>query len=148
MSEHAATIQWTRTSSDFEYRNYNRDHEWSFDGGMSIAATAAPQFRGNPSLIDPEEALVAAISSCHMLTFLAIASRAGAVVDRYRDEAVGHLEKNEQGRLAVTRAVLRPVITFAGEAPSPEAIERMHHDAHEQCFIANSVLTRVEIESR
>jgi len=147
MSEHRASISWQRGSVDFSYDSYPRDHTWSFEGGERVAATAAPAFQGNPDRVDPEAAFVAALSSCHMLTFLALAARRRWVVDSYRDAAVGFLEKNEAGRLAMTRVVLRPEVAFGGEQPpSPEELERLHHRAHENCFIANSVRTEVRVE--
>ena len=147
MSEHRVRVAWKRGGIDFGYESYPRDHEWSFEGGVRVPASAAPAFRGNASRVDPEAAFAAALSSCHMLTFLALASRKRLVVDRYEDEAVGFLEKNEAGKLAMTRVVLRPRIAFAGAAPSPEVLADLHERAHRECFIANSVLTRVEIEA-
>ena len=147
MSEHRVRVAWERGGIDFGYESYPRDHEWSFEGGVRVPASAAPAFRGNASRVDPEAAFAAALSSCHMLTFLALASRKRLVVDRYEDEAVGFLEKNEAGKLAMTRVVLRPRIAFAGAAPSPEVLADLHERAHRECFIANSVLTRVEIEA-
>ena len=148
MSEHRARISWERGGVDFGYESYPRDHAWTFEGGVRVPASAAPAFRGNASHVDPEAAFAAALSSCHMLTFLAIASRKRLVVDRYEDEAVGFLEKNEAGKLAMTRVVLRPRIAFADPAPSPELVADLHERAHRECFIANSVLTRVEVEAR
>ena len=148
MSEHRAHVSWERKGIDFGYDSYPRDHAWSFEGGVSVPATAAPAFRGNPERVDPEAAFVAALSSCHMLTFLAIASRKRLVVDGYEDDAVGWLEKNEAGKLAMTRVVLRPRVTFAGAAPAPEVVADLHERAHRECFIANSVRTLVEIEGR
>lgn len=146
MSEHKATILWKRSSVDFRYENYNRNHEWTFEGGARIAASAAPAYRGDPLLVDPEEAFVASLSSCHMLTFLALASRKGFVMETYEDHAVGTLAKNDQGKLAVTHVVLQPRIEFSGEKqPTADEIQHLHHDAHEQCFIANSVLTTIEV---
>ncbi len=147
MSEHRATIGWKRTSDDFTYESYNREHRWTFDGGIEVAASASPTYRGKADNVDPEEALVAALSSCHMLTFLAIAARKRLVVDAYDDEASGVLAKNAQGRLAITRVVLRPRIRFGGdEAPSAEQIAKMHEQAHRECFIANSVTTEIAVE--
>jgi len=145
MSEHVADISWSRGSSGFGYEQYSRDHTWRFDGGVELVASASPLFRGNPKAVDPEEALVAAVSSCHMLTFLAIASRKGLIVDSYRDQAVGVMEKNEQGTLAITLVTLRPAIEFSGAAPSLEILEGMHDAAHKACFIANSVNARIEV---
>ena len=110
-----------------------------------MEATAAPAYLGNPEMVDPEEAFVAALSSCHMLTFLAIACKKKFLLDEYVDDAVGHMEKNEQGKLAVTRVVLRPEIRFGGAKPSAEEIARLHELAHENCFIANSVRTAITI---
>jgi organic hydroperoxide reductase OsmC/OhrA len=149
MSEHKATIHWRRESADFKYENYNRDHDWAFDGGTSIRASAAPAYMGSALCVDPEEAFVASISSCHMLTFLAIASRKKYVIDDYRDDAVGVLEKDAAGRLAITRATLHPQITFGGaQSPAPEEIAQMHEQAHHACFIANSVKTEITVEAR
>jgi organic hydroperoxide reductase OsmC/OhrA len=147
MSEHRAKIIWNRSSGDFSYETYTRDHIWEFENGAKIEASAAPGFRGSPKNVDPEEAYVASISSCHMLTFLAIAARKRFVVDSYTDSAVGHLEKNANGKLAVTRVALRPKVSFSEEAcPSSEELERLHHLAHAECFIANSVHTSISVE--
>ena len=111
-----------------------------------MMATAAPAYLGNPANVDPEEAFVASLSSCHMLTFLAIACKQKFVLDSYDDDAVGYMEKNAQGKLAITRVELRPKIKFSAEKqPSPEELEKMHHAAHENCFIANSVTTEVTV---
>lgn len=147
MTEHHATIEWERAGSEFTYKTYTRDHTWSFEGGVRVRASAAPAYLGSPELVDPEEALVASLSSCHMLTFLALAAKKRIVVERYSDAAVGTLEPNDEGRLAVTRVVLHPKIVFGGEAPSPETVADLHHVAHEQCFIANSVRTNVTVAS-
>lgn len=146
MSEHRATIAWKRETESFAYDAYVRDHLWSFDGGARVEASAAPAYRGNPARVDPEEALVAAISSCHMLTFLALCARKRIVVDAYEDEAVGHMEKNEEGRLAITRVTLRPRIAFAAAPPDGAAMHELHEHAHRDCFIANSVRTVVTVE--
>ncbi|UNK48641.1 OsmC family protein [Lysobacter sp. S4-A87] len=150
MSEHRASIHWLRNEGRFDSEGYSRDHEWVFDGGQRIAGSAAPEYLGNVAGVDPEEALVAALSSCHMLTLLAIAAKKGWVVDHYQDEAVGTLEKNSDGRLAVTRVVLRPRIVFAeGKGPADaEALTKLHESAHRNCFIANSVKTEVTVEAR
>lgn len=146
MSQHEAVIEWRRDGAPFDYESYPRNHAWRFPGGVEVAASAAPEFKGDAACVDPEEGFVAAISSCHMLTFLALAARKRFVVDHYRDAAVGSMEKNEDGKLAVTRVVLRPEVCFAGEGPSAEQLERLHHQAHEHCFIANSVRTRIAVE--
>ncbi len=148
MSEHRVTINWQRGGADFDYKSYSRDHTWRFAGGREIAASAAEAYLGNPALVDPEAAFVASLGSCHMLTFLAVAAHRGLTVDAYEDDAVGFLEKNDKGKLAVTRVVLRPRIVFGGEAPAPAVVDQMHDKAHRECFIANSVLTEVEVERR
>lgn len=145
MSEHTAAIRWTRQSEDFSYGAYNRGHEWSFDAGITVPASAAPAFLGDEDRVDPEEAFVATVSSCHMLTFLAIASRKRLVVDSYADDAVGTMEQTDEGVLAITNVHLKPVIEFGGDAPAPEAIAKMHQQAHKQCFIANSIRTKVTV---
>jgi organic hydroperoxide reductase OsmC/OhrA len=146
MSTHNATITWTRRGAGFDYETYNREHEWSFDSGQRLNASAAPAYKGSEDCVDPEEAFAASIASCHMLTFLAIASKKKLVVESYTDEAVAHLEKNPEGQLAVTRVELHPKIRFSGEKiPTAEEIERMHESAHRNCFIANSVKTEVVV---
>jgi organic hydroperoxide reductase OsmC/OhrA len=147
MSEHKAAISWARGARGFGFEEYSRDHAWSFDGGAGLAATAAPAFRGNPERVDPEEAFVAAVASCHMLTFLALASRKRLVVDRYDDDATGFMEKNADGKLAITRVVLRPRIAFAGAPPVADELARLHERAHENCFIANSVRSEIVVEA-
>ena len=148
MSEHNVTVHWDRTSATFAYEDYNREHEWQFDGGRTIVqASAAVEFRGKAELVDPEEAFVASLSSCHMLTFLALCAKKRATVESYTDQAVGYLEKNADGRLAITRVVLRPRVTFAdGHAPGASVLSEIHETAHRQCFIANSVKTQVSVE--
>ena len=148
MSEHKATVEWKRETENFSYESYDRDHVVTFDGGVRVPASAAPAYRGNPAHVDPESALVGALSSCHMLTFLAVACKKQFVVDSYRDQAVGFLEKNAKGKLAVTRVILRPKITFGGTTPpTPEQMTALHARAHAECFIANSVLTDVTVEA-
>jgi len=147
MSEHHATIRWNRTSDDFTYMSYNRDHEWAFGGGSSIRASAAPEYKGDASLVNPEEAFVAALSSCHMLTFLALCTKKKLIVNEYVDEAIGHLGKLDDGRLAVTKVVLRPRVEFAPDAsPTPDALHELHEQSHQMCFISNSVTTDVTVE--
>ena len=149
MSEHKVTLKWERGGAEFSYQKYPRDHTWSFDGGHTMAATAAPAYLGNPANVDPEEAFVASLASCHMLTFLSIACKQKFVLDLYEDEAVGHMEKNADGKLAITRVELRPKITWSGNRrPSTEELDKMHHAAHENCFIANSVKTNVTVAER
>lgn len=146
MSEHVADISWARGDAEFTYQTYSRDHVWRFDGGVTVAASANPAYLGSEANVDPEEAFVAALSSCHMLTFLAIAARKRIVVDSYDDHAVGQMEKNDAGRLAVTKVLLQPEVGFAGAEPDAETLETMHRMAHEQCFIANSVKTDVSVQ--
>jgi organic hydroperoxide reductase OsmC/OhrA len=149
MSEHKATIDWKRETPDFAYQTYNRDHDWSFDAGVTVRASAAPAYLGSESCVDPEEAFVASLSSCHMLTFLAVAARRKYVVDAYHDEAVGVLEKDAGGRLAITRVTLRPRVGFSGEnTPGPDELRQLHDQAHHACFIANSVKTEIVVEPR
>jgi organic hydroperoxide reductase OsmC/OhrA len=147
MSEHTALIDWKRETADFAYQTYNRDHNWTFDGGTTVRASAAPAYLGNVACVDPEEAFIASLSSCHMLTFLAIAARKRFVVDAYQDRAVGVLEKDSAGHLAIVRVTLRPAVTFSGEnVPTPDELEAVHDQAHHACFIANSVKTDVKVE--
>lgn len=147
MSEHRATIAWRRTTESFDYDAYDREHEWIFEDGVRVPASAAPDFRGKPGRVDPEQALVAALSSCHMLTFLAVCARKRLVVDAYDDEAVGVLEQNADGKLAITRVTLRPRVRFGGDGPPPgDELARLHDKAHHNCFIANSVKTEITVE--
>jgi organic hydroperoxide reductase OsmC/OhrA len=149
MSEHTATIDWRRETPDFTFESYNRDHDWFFDAGITVRASAAPAYKGGVNCVDPEDAFVASLASCHMLTFLAVACKKRYVVDGYHDEAVGVLEKDAAGRLAITRVALRPLVTFGGErTPTPEELRQLHDQAHHACFIANSVKTEVVVEAR
>jgi organic hydroperoxide reductase OsmC/OhrA len=145
MSEHKATIHWNRESETFDYPAYNRNHTWIFESGVEVAASAAVQFLGDMDRVDPEEAFVAAISSCHMLTFLAICARKRIPVNNYSDRAVGFMEKNEQGKLAITRVSLFPKISYGGQPPAANLVSRIHHMSHQECFIANSVRTEIEV---
>jgi organic hydroperoxide reductase OsmC/OhrA len=146
MSEHKATIVWARNGADFGYKTYPRDHAWRFDNGLEIPGSAAPAYLGNPDRVDPEGAFVAALASCHMLTFLALASNRGFVVDSYEDCAVGHLGKNANGKMAVIRVDLHPHITFSGaKLPAQTDLDWLHDKAHKECFIANSVNTEVHV---
>jgi organic hydroperoxide reductase OsmC/OhrA len=151
MSEHKATIEWRRQSADFDHKTYNRSHLLAFDG-IRVPATAAaaniPPTAAGALGVDPEQAFVGSISSCHMLWFLHIACRAGYVVDRYVDEASGVLEKNAAGRMAMTRVTLRPVVTYAGRRPTEEEHVKLHAGAHDKCYIANSVKTEVAVQPR
>ena len=151
MSEHKATVKWTQLQGDFLKGTYSREHTWSFDGGLTVPASPSPSAVrvpfSNPANIDPEEAFVASLSSCHMLTYLWVASRKGFEVLSYEDDAVGMMTKNERGIFWVSSVVLHPRIAYGGEkTPSREEEEQMHHTAHEQCFIANSVKTDIKVE--
>ena len=150
MSEHDATVEWRRQGADFDYQTYSRAHTLSFDGGIRVPASAAPAnipptAKGAPG-VDPEQAFVASLSSCHMLWFLHLASKAQLVVERYVDHASGILGKNGEGREAMTRVTLRPTVTFSGREPSAEEHAALHEAAHRKCFIANSVKTEVTVE--
>ncbi|HEY5048050.1 MAG TPA: OsmC family protein [Rhizomicrobium sp.] len=148
MSEHRATIQWKRASADFAYDSYNRAHEIVFKGGaIRLAASAAPAFKGDAGRVDPEEAYVASLSSCHMLTFLAICARSRLTVDAYDDDASGTLEKSSDGKFWMANVILRPRVRFApGVTVEGAALDAIHHKSHAQCFIANSVKTKVKVE--
>ena len=150
MAEHLATVSWERRGEAFADNRYSRAHEWSFDGGLTVPASASPHSvrppMSDPHAVDPEEAFVASIASCHMLWFLFFAGKGGFVVDRYQDEAVGTMARNERGKLAMSTVVLRPAIAFSGEAPAPEALADLHHRAHEECYIANSVKSEVVVQ--
>jgi organic hydroperoxide reductase OsmC/OhrA len=149
MSEYRVTVQWKRESADFTYKTYNRNHVWRFGARTVIEASSAPEYLGDGERIDPEEALVASLSSCHMLTFLAVAARKRLTVESYDDDAVGHMTKNDKGKLWVSQVTLRPRIRFAPEATVTRAqLDEMHHLSHEECFIANSVKTEVIVEPR
>ena len=152
MSTYTATIRWKRNpSTDFAKGQYSRAHEWAFDGGAVVPASPSPHVVPAPwsdqAGVDPEEAFVASLSSCHMLFFVDFARRAGFVVDSYVDEAEGVLEKNADGKMAMTRVTLRPQVTWGGVAPDETAISKLHHRAHADCFIANSVNTEVTVEA-
>jgi organic hydroperoxide reductase OsmC/OhrA len=146
VSEHRVHLHWQRSSADFQYEHYNREHQVEFGGGLAITGSAAPEYRGKAEHPNPEEALVYAAASCHMLSFLAIAAKRKLSIDSYRDRALGLLAKNAEGRLAVTRITLRPEITWSGEPPPAETIARMHEASHRECFIANSLRTEVVVE--
>lgn len=151
MTDHRVTIEWSRGASPFTYETYSRDHVWRFEGvAVPVAASAAVNFLGNGELADPEQAFVASLASCHMLTFLAVAARRRIEVERYEDEAVGHLDRDDSGQLAITRVILRPVIHFAangGEEPlDRSALRSLHARAHRECFLANSVRCAIDVD--
>lgn len=150
MSEHKATIAWKCTSQEFLKGKYSREHTWTFDGGVTVPASSAvssvPLPYSNPANVDPEEAFVAAVSSCHMLSFLFVAYRHGFQVDSYHDAAVGVMTKNEKGIPWVSSVQLNPQIQYSGEKrPNAEEEHQLHHAAHEQCYIANSIKTEVRV---
>lgn len=149
MADYLATIEW-RSGGGFRDGGYSRAHRWTFDGGAAVPASASPHVvpppMSDPAGVDPEEALVASASSCHMLWFLHLARDSGFDVAAYRDEARGTMGRDERGRMAITRIVLRPEIEFAGAAPDPEALARLHREAHDKCFIASSLRTEIVVE--
>lgn len=151
MSEHVAEVVWERGDAPFLDQRYSRRHALRFDGGAVWAGSSSPQVvpapMSDPAAVDPEEGFVASISSCHMLWFLSIAAKHGFVVDHYRDRAVGLMGKDAHGRLAITRVTLKPEVRFAGtQEPDEVEVAAMHHEAHESCFIANSVKTEIRCE--
>ena len=151
MATHVAAIKWAAKESgeDFLKGRFSRAHTISFDGGTEVPASASPHVVGKwavEAAVDPEEMLIASLSSCHMLSFLHLARLAGFIVRTYEDHAEGVLEEIAAGRQAITKVALRPKIDWAGPAPQKEALDRLHHEAHEICFIANSVKTQVTVE--
>lgn len=151
MSEYVVTIRWGRGDQPFTDNRYSRAHTWSFDGGIEVPASSSPSVVPAPCsqahAVDPEEAFVASLSSCHMLWFLSIAAKRGFCVDSYVDDAIGLMGRNARGKLAMTQVTLRPRVAFAGERlPTPDEIDAMHHKAHAECFIANSVTTELRCE--
>jgi len=152
VSSYTVTIRWTRDpSTDFSKGQYSRAHTWEFDGGATVPASPSPHIVpapwNDPNGVDPEEAFVASLSSCHMLFFVDYARRAGFVVDSYVDEAEGVLQKRADGKMWMSRVTLRPKIAFSGDKqPTSDDIAHLHHRAHEDCFIANSVTTEVIVE--
>ena len=152
MSEHKARVQWTHAQGDFLKGTYSREHTWTFDGGVTVPASPSPGVVpvpwSNPAHVDPEEGYVAAISSCHMLTFLYVAMREGFLVESYEDDAVGVMRKNERGAIWVSAVTLNPRIIYGGaKRPTDADVDHLHHLAHEQCFIADSVKTEIRIDS-
>lgn len=157
MSEHNAQVRWQLVQGDirngkaaqaFLDKEYSRDHEVEFSSGQKIQGSAAVGYNGNPEGVDPEAMLTAALSSCHMLTFLALCAVKGFVVTEYHDDASGTLEKNAEGKMLVSRIVLRPLASFSGKAPDAEQLHMLHERAHKSCFVSNSVRSVVDIEPR
>lgn len=139
MSEHHAKVSWKKNTPDFTYEGYDRTHTVSFPGGSLLSASSAPEFLGKKELANPEELLAAALASCHMLTFLAVAAKSRLVVEAYEDHPVATLDKNATGKMSVTKIQLSPKVKFSGEKPTPEKYKELHEKAHRNCFIAGSL---------
>ena len=147
MSEHTARLSWSRRGHDFTYETYSRDHMLEFENGQRSLASSAPGFVGNPEALNPETLLVGSLSSCHMLTFLAVAAKRGYVVDAYEDAASGLLDKNAEGKMAITRITLRPKVQFSGtKQPDAAELAKLHERAHANCFIGSSIRAEVVVE--
>jgi organic hydroperoxide reductase OsmC/OhrA len=151
MAQYTAEVLWLRNEQDFLGNRYSRKHLLRFDGGIEVVGSSSPHVvplpMSEPAAVDPEEAFVSSLSSCHMLWFLSIAAKHKFCVDRYFDAAVGVMAKNEQGKVAMVTVTLKPEVHFSGERlPTREQLDQMHHEAHEECFIANSVKTQVRCE--
>lgn len=150
MKQFEAKVAWHRGAQSFADQRYSRRHEWIFDGGLRVPASSSPLSvpvpMSDPAAVDPEEALVAAASSCHMLFFLAVAAQRGFVVDDYRDHALGFMQKNEEGNIAMTKIALRPAITFSLTPPDAAELAALHHAAHARCYIANSIKADIVVE--
>ena len=152
MADYSATVKWVRQTSEvFKDNQYSRAHTWEFDGGVSVLASSSPHIVPLPlsveENVDPEEAFIAAISSCHMLVFLSVAAKRKYVVDEYVDNAIGIMGADDKGRMSVTKVTLKPKIVFSGDKkPTHQQLEKMHHLSHENCFIANSVKTEITTE--
>ncbi len=149
MSTFSIDLAWRRTTPDFDYKTFDRGHTWQLSGGQIVQGSSAPDFSGDPQKSNPEEALLAALASCHMLTFLSIAALKKWQVESYEDHPIAELGKNEKGKMMVTRLTLRPKVTFSGEAiPDSRTIAELHHKAEGNCFVGNSLLSSVVIEPR
>jgi organic hydroperoxide reductase OsmC/OhrA len=153
MSTYTATVEWVRPAgAAFKDNKYPRAHSWRFDGGTVVPASSSPKVVPLPlskeDAVDPEEAFIASLSSCHMLFFLFYAAKAGFVIDRYEDQAVGEMGKNAQGAMAMLKVRLRPQVSWVDKTPSESEITDLHHRSHESCFIANSVKTEIVVEPR
>lgn len=147
-----AKILWTLSGGNFIENKYSRKHSWHFDNGLELSASASPQIvpekYTDPSVIDPEEAFVASITSCHMLWFLSLAAQNDYIVDRYEDQAEGIMQRNKEGKLAITEVILRPAVSFAqNSSPDQPTFDKLHHSAHDRCFIAHSVRTEIIIDA-
>ncbi|MBD3835848.1 OsmC family protein [Brevundimonas sp.] len=151
MSTHGTTVEWKRGDQPFVDKRYSRAHIWTFDGGAVVPASSAPESVPVPmsdaSAVDPEEAMIASLSSCHMLWFLAFAANARLTLDSYRDEASGELDKDDAGKRYLARVTLRPVTTFTGRQPDQAELDALHHQAHEHCEMAHSVRATITVEA-
>lgn len=150
MGHHNARVEWHRDNAKFTDNRYSRAHQWSFDCGVRVPASSSPNVvpvpLSDPNGIDPEEAFVAALASCHMLWFLSIAAKRGFVIERYEDDAVGELATNDDGRLSMKTVILRPAVTFGdGRHPARAELEALHHEAHDACYLSNSVRTEIQV---
>jgi organic hydroperoxide reductase OsmC/OhrA len=144
--QHVIKIEWRRGSSEFDYESYSRNHTVTFGPGTTIRASSAPEFFGDPACIDPEQAFVTALASCHLLTFLALSSKKGFVIDSYLDDAHGEIGKNEAGRSAMVKIHLRPQVVFSGaKVPGLEEFHSLHDRAHRGCIIANSIASFITV---
>ena len=149
MSEHKVTFNWERKDSEFTYKTFSRNHEWDFGHGNKVNATAAPEFLGDPELIDPEQAFVASITSCHGLTFLSLCSLQKIEIESYSDSAIGYLEKAEDGKPWLSKIDLHPEVKLVSHQNlTNEKLEALHEKAHQECFLARSIKTKVQIHSK
>ncbi|HXH04598.1 MAG TPA: OsmC family protein [Candidatus Competibacteraceae bacterium] len=149
MSEHKVELIWHRHTPDFTYERFDRTHTWRFSGGQTVQGSAAPAYHGDARLANPEEGLVAALASCHMLTFLALAALKRWQVDSYHDEPGGELGKDDAGNIMIARITLRPHVVFGGEhRPDAQQLLELHHKAHAKCFVANSLKSKVVLDPR
>jgi organic hydroperoxide reductase OsmC/OhrA len=147
MSEHKIILTWKKQTESFAYKDYNRDHQWDFGNDLIVNASSAPEFLGNPDYADPERAFAAALSSCHLLFFIAICSKKRLIVSEYVDHATAFLEKDDVGELVISKVLLRPQVTFAPDIEvEQEVIETIHHQSHEKCFLARSVKSEVIVQ--
>lgn len=151
MSAHGAVVEWKRGDQPFVNKRYSRAHIWTFDGGATVRASSAPESVPLPmsdaSAVDPEEAMIASLSSCHMLWFLAFAANAGLILDSYRDQASGELDRDEAGKRYLARVTLRPVTAFTGRQPDQAELDALHHQAHDHCEMAHSVRAAITVEA-
>lgn len=149
MADFSIQVDWRRTTPDFDPKTFDRSHLWRLAGGQTVQGSAAPDYSGDPNRSNPEEALLAALSSCHMLTFLTIAALRKLVVDRYEDEPTAELGKNPKGKMMVARLTLRPRVVFGGAVqPDADTVQELHRKAKENCFIGNSLLSEMAVEPR